>query len=792
MSPLCHFLIYIAIVFIPLSRSQSSDKSSSNPCVTKETCGQCIRAAADCAWCTEDDYTSDGSRRCDYIGNLARGCNETNVVFPKSDFEKTQNTELSNKGTKEGAVQIKPQRVHLKLKPNSPFQLTVEFRQAEDYPVDLYYLMDLSKSMEDDKGKLADLGDLLAENMGNITNNFRLGFGSFVDKVVMPYVSTVPEKLKAPCSGCAAPYGFFNQMPLDLDTSRFAQQVNEARVSGNLDAPEGGFDAIMQAIVCQDKIGWREKSRKMLVFSSDSGFHYAGDGKLGGIVKPNDGRCHLDKKGYYTESTEQDYPSLSQLNQKIQENKITVIFAITANQLPVYERLSGQLEGARAGKLENDSSNVVTLVREQYDNLTSGVEMRDNATSDVKITYYSTCLDGKREKRNVCKGLKVGTNVTFEAHIEVKSCPKNKKDWRQTIQVYPIGLNEAMTIDLEMICECECEKKINQIPNSDKCSMGNGTYQCGICSCYQNRYGRECECDSKETSQAIDEAACFNDNDTKPCSGRGACRCGVCDCFPRHDSKEKVTGQYCECDNFSCDRNDGEFCSGESHGECVCGQCHCKSGWTGDACQCPDNDDACEADNGKICSGHGKCECGRCKCTDTEEERYSGPFCEECPTCPGKCDIFKDCVQCQMFQTGKLTEEECKNCSFLAIRVEEVEIEKEDEEKLCIFKDESDDCKFTFKYRLDEGNVPMIHAQITKDCPEGINILAIILGVIGGIVAIGLALLLIWKLLTTIHDRREFAKFEKERQMAKWDTGENPIYKQATSEFQNPTYGGKN
>ena len=54
--------------------------------------------------------------------------------------------------------------------------------------------MDLSKSMEDDKEKLSALGDLLAETMQNITSNFRLGFGSFVDKVVMPYVSTVPKK----------------------------------------------------------------------------------------------------------------------------------------------------------------------------------------------------------------------------------------------------------------------------------------------------------------------------------------------------------------------------------------------------------------------------------------------------------------------------------------------------------------------------------------------------------------------------------------------------------------------
>lgn len=75
----------------------------------------------------------------------------------------------------------------------------------------------------------------------------------------------------------------------------------------------------------------------------------------------------MDQNGYYTESVHQDYPSLSQINHKIQENKVNIIFAVTANQVPVYERLSSLLEGSSAGKLENDSSNVVDLVRNQYD-----------------------------------------------------------------------------------------------------------------------------------------------------------------------------------------------------------------------------------------------------------------------------------------------------------------------------------------------------------------------------------------------------------------------------------------
>jgi hypothetical protein len=43
----------------------------------------------------------------------------------------------------------------------------------------------------------------------------------------------------------------------------------------------------------------------------------SGDGKLGGIVTPNDGLCHMDEKGVYTHSSIQDYPSVSQINHKV-------------------------------------------------------------------------------------------------------------------------------------------------------------------------------------------------------------------------------------------------------------------------------------------------------------------------------------------------------------------------------------------------------------------------------------------------------------------------------------------
>ena len=46
---------------------------------------------------------------------------------------------------------------------------------------------------------------------------------------------------------------------------------------------------------------------------------------------------------------------------------------------------------------------------------------------------------------------------------------------------------------------------------------------------------------------------------------------------------------------------------------------------------------------------------------------------------------------------------------------------------------------------------------------------AVIFGVIGGIVLLGILLLIAWKIITTIHDGREYAKFEKESKNAQFD-----------------------
>ena len=496
--------------------SYREDRASSflslgqNPCVSKQSCSECMQTPT-CAWCMQPDYLSaDGSPlpRCNQEefflpGRNSKGkCEERFVVNPNNVFTILENVELRKSSSWEEAVQVKPQHVQLSMRVNEAYNMDFYYEQAVDYPVDLYYLMDLSKSMEDDKEKLSALGDLLAETMQEITSNFRLGFGSFVDKTVMPYVSTVPQKLLEPCDGCAAPYGYKHHMTLDTKTSDFAREVKRAQVSGNLDAPEGGFDAIMQAVVCKAEIGWRDKARKLLVLSTDAGFHYAGDGKLGGIVTPNDGKCHMEDN-MYTHSTLLDYPSVSQINKVVKENSVNLIFAVTDDELHIYEQLSAAVEGSSVGRLSNDSSNVVQLVVAQYEAITSVLEMKDNATGNVKVTYFSSCTEpgGPLRQTNKCSGLKVGSKVSFTAKIEVLKCPKDPREWRQQFQISPVGINEAVLVELEMICSCDCEAAGNPgyEEKSAQCAEV-GTYKCGVCECPDDYFGRNCECSAANLS----------------------------------------------------------------------------------------------------------------------------------------------------------------------------------------------------------------------------------------------------------------------------------------------------
>ncbi|KAM0732640.1 Integrin beta-PS [Formica fusca] len=807
------FLFLMTRLFV-LASSQHRDRE--NLCEFQQTCASCLQMPR-CVWCStmvSEQNASSPLLRCVSKQTFLREghlwCPLSDVIHHENTMDILENWPLSSIKGKD-PVQVQPQKIRLRLRRGEDYRVILKYSQAEDYPVDLYYLMDLSASMEPYRDKLSKLGLQLAKAMQKLTSNFRIGFGSFIDKVVLPMTNTQPDKLISPCTlktgnPCAPPYNYKNQMSLTENVSLFEDQVQAAPVSGNLDGPEGGFDAMMQVIVCTKEIGWRQKARHLIVFSTDAVFHVAGDGKLAGIIEPNDCMCHLDEKGFYSHSLLQDYPSISQLNRKAREHNMNIIFAVPDHKIATYQRLSQSISGSSTGTLENESQNVVALVSNEYEKLVDSVTIIDTAPKIINIKYFSRCLNktGELLERQECEGLRVGNVIEFEVVIKIVECPKDPKDWQQTVEIKPRGLNESLTIDIEIICDCPCEKPGHPgyRLNAAECK-NNGKSVCGVCSCNPGFYGKQCECEGNDidAGDSISMADCKPDNQTTEiCSGHGTCKCDVCDCDKRPNPHEMFYGKYCECDNFSCKRSGGQVCGGR--GKCECGTCNCLPGWGGETCDCKETNSTCISPsdgNVEICSGRGDCICGSCHCQERDNIRYSGQYCEECPTCPGqRCEELKDCVECVAYNTGPLAKD--GKCDLCMHEIEIVDIVEEDPVKdeetgarICRTPGDAG-CTFVFKYQYHRdgtgGDIKIfkIRAQKERTCPAPINVFGVALGVVISTVIIGFLILLIWKILTMIHDKREYAKFEKERALAKWDRGENPLYKQATSTFCNPTF----
>lgn len=92
----------------------------------------------------------------------------------------------------------------------------------------------------------------------------------------------------------------------------------------------------------------------MLVFSTESAFHYEADGAnvLAGIMRRNDEECHLDPTGTYTQYKMQDYPSVPTLVRLLGQHNIIPIFAVTNYSYSYYEVWDFGLPGLGEGPME--------------------------------------------------------------------------------------------------------------------------------------------------------------------------------------------------------------------------------------------------------------------------------------------------------------------------------------------------------------------------------------------------------------------------------------------------------
>ncbi|XP_076858565.1 integrin beta-2 [Brachyhypopomus gauderio] len=741
------------------------------------TCDDCIKSGPACAWCQDLTFIKPGEQeavRCDTEKVLqAKGCKGTKIISPTSTNKKDKDKPLSKGQGQRDPIQIKPQEITLELRPGHPFTFEFKFRRAEGYPIDLYYLMDLSYSMEDDLKNVKNLGIQLLNKLKSITGHARIGFGSFVDKTLLPFTDTNEEKLKKPCPDkekyCQPAFGFKHVLSLTEDAQLFTNMVSAQYISGNLDTPEGSLDAIMQAVTCVDQIGWGNSTR-LLVLATDAGFHMAGDGKLAGILEPNGETCQLDTKHMYSKSNVWDYPSVGQIARKLEEQNIQPIFAVTKEVKDVYSELSKLIPKSEVEELSADSSNVVNLIVNAYNKLSSNVIVTHDALpEELTIKYKSSCSGGDKvsEKEGTCNNVAIGDEVTFYITVKAESCIDVK-----SFNIGPLGFREKLKVNVKTRCKCECD---NEHDLNDHCNK-QGHVVCGTCSCQKGFLGQRCECSLGKKDEATLRAQCRKDNGTE-CEGRGDCECGVCKCHLT-EGGNYYYGPHCQCDDEHCEKFQNKLCGG--NGKCRCGECQCSEGFEGTACQCKKTNDACVTGESE-CHGRGKCLCNQCVC----QRDYKGPKCEKCHTCQLPCQDVGKCIECLAFGTGPLE----KNCSQSCTHLQQKQVEKLISSD-CRVKDH-EGCWIFFSMKELDG-FDKYYVEILKDreCPEGPNVTAIVGGSLAGVALIGLLLLLIIKGIIYAKDLKEWKNFEKEKQRSQWAKGDNPLFQKATTTVANPAFTG--
>ncbi|KAK4294312.1 hypothetical protein Pmani_019783 [Petrolisthes manimaculis] len=770
-------------------------------CEDQETCALCIQTPG-CVWCSKPKLPNKEAgevvvhcRNFSHIPHDGSYCDLDHLENPTNDVHVILNKTLTaptDRRTDEEIIQLAPQKIKLKLRKGIPQNIIVKYRLASGYPMDLYFLMDLTRSMNATKGTVARLGHELAILLESLTPQYRLGFGSFIDKVLMPYIDTSPGKIQNPCEDCAPPYAFRNDLPLTDNATLFIESVQRTKVSYSPDTAEGGLDGMMQAIVCWEKIGWRQLARKIIIYTTDAKFHMAGDGLLGGITAPSDEECHLNEAREYDAYDKYDYPSISQIDKVAGEHQINIIFAVS-NHFVLYEQVSSLVQTSTFGRLDKEANNILNLVKEQYEKLSAKVQLTDNSSSEVSVEYSSRCGgNGPLKSTNKCDDIKSGDDIEFFLQVTATECPEDGK----TRYIEVKTLQDTLILEIDFECSCSCNSTAENVVSAEECSK-KGTLVCGACECDQGYIGKSCECNtryldfSEDYEDQIRKRCTAKEEDTEVCSGYGYCHCGKCVC-----TAPDVSGPYCNCNRRKCLTGEEEICSG--HGSCQCNECQCEEGYSGTRCECPDSSNCIATGTEEVCSGHGDCNCGRCKCQQDESGNiYTGKFCEDCSTCTTKsrCVEYRDCVQCQSFHSGPHSYDgTCHTCNINTSFIDSLNGQQEKGARLCTFEDE-DGCLFYFTYQYNSKLSPLkgaprydIFVQRERQCPTPPPVLEIMFGLIGSIVAVGVLTLCIWKVITVIHDRKELEKFEEDRLKAEWNKNDNPLYKNPDTTFQNPAF----
>ncbi|XP_076648156.1 integrin beta-nu [Halictus rubicundus] len=773
-------LLFATILILGWNDLEALDTKLMKVCVSHNTCESCLESNSNCAWCSDWSYSNStvGKPRCNLPESLmAFHCNPAEIrTASKGSVQLLENRQFDDvTESSQASVQLRPQKVKVRLEPHSRTVINLSYRPAKNYPLDLYYLMDLTWTMQDDKQTLVNLGRNMTDTLRMFTKNYRLGFGSYADKPLMPVV--FPGLEDNPCRSeyedCAPLYAFQHRLSFTNDIQRFIKEVSDSPITGNADNLEAGMDGVVQTILCAEQVGWAHQARKIILMATDGYLHFAGDGKLTGTVARSDFKCHLDKDGMYSMSKTFDYPSLAEVSRLLKDNKVNLIFAVTENRRREYEHIADLLEEkARVATLAENSSNILQIIKSSYHDLITKVVLRDNSTGPLRVQYFSNCNKEDEIERNECEDIEEGKDYDFKVVLSFDQCPRNESLLKQRVVIEDALASKAseVVIDVELLCGCKCK-------DSDNSRCVHGFDECGVCKCEFGWSGEYCDCDQ---SSSVDYTLqCMAPSDTKICSNRGDCTCGSCSCDAGY------LGRFCEC--TPCKMFEGLECGGR--GDCDCGVCRCLSDWKGETCECATMVELCMAPGSEdVCSGHGDCKCGECQCKIDNNIHYHGKYCESSISSgsSGLCTLYNGCVNATI-EDPQRTADNCRT-NVTDYSTKSVGLVDTDDHHYCFVetKKESTTCKIPYIYEFQKDNRVLL--KIGKQiCSTTIATATMSLWIFLAIVVVGLVFILIWKVWVTRKDKLEYEKFELERSKTMFSLNQNPLYKSAVSKYKVPS-----
>ena len=397
---------------------------------------------------------------------MSNGCPAKYVFNPENVVDVAKDIPVGSKPDG-SAVNIQPQLVNLKLRPGSTEKFNVTVYVSKNYPVDLYYLVDNTVSMMDDFVNLATLSDQLIAEMVALTQNFHLGLGTFSDKPLKPWIMTdfYTKKPIALCDDCAIPDVFRHRLSLgNISNDEFAVKLKDVSFAATIEDTEASLEAMLQVVVCQDVIGWRKNSKRILLVSTESIAHFSGDGLFSGLLSQHDGNCYTNSEGVYSAAEHLDFPSVETLHYKLKESRIQTVFAIPDYRKDYYEELAKVLPMTIVAVMAEDSKDLVKVVVDSFTKIAKMVQLSFVDTQPdekLAVNFTAYCPNGEvKPGSTMCEDVDFDSSVIFEVSV---TAPLNRYFYSSfSLAQESLEHWSTLRVNVQSVTEggCDCDDSV--------------------------------------------------------------------------------------------------------------------------------------------------------------------------------------------------------------------------------------------------------------------------------------------------------------------------------------------